>query len=163
MQTFPHLRRNSTFKETLKALTLLVSFGIYTCLNDIFLFLPPMIGVLFILYAHASKKNQWIKVLAIVACLIFFELDHNKPAGILPIVFVIANWLVVKKFRLLFEENIFFVFVYVPLIYFIYFFVLYLFGMFDAGFDLNLNLILIAYIFYESCLGIIYEKIRYQI
>ncbi|PAF47647.1 hypothetical protein BKH41_07055 [Helicobacter sp. 12S02232-10] len=142
---------------------LLVCFYFYTCLSDIYLFLPPMIGLLFILYVRASKENRWIFTFGIVICLLFFEFDHDKYAGILPIVFVAINWLVIKKFRLLFEENIFFVFIYVPLIYFVYFFILYLFGLFGEVLDSDLGSIFISYVFYESCLGIVYEKIKHQI
>ncbi|PAF41991.1 hypothetical protein BKH45_05260 [Helicobacter sp. 11S03491-1] len=122
-----------------------------------------MLGLLFVFYMQTSKTNRWIVTFSIVACLIFFEFDHNKHAGILPLVFVITNWLVVKKFRLLFEENVFFIFFYIPLIYFIYFFALYLLEMFGGTLSSNLGSIFISYVFYEACLGIIYEKIKYKI
>ncbi|PAF42796.1 hypothetical protein [Helicobacter sp. 11S02596-1] len=143
---------------------LLICFYFYTCLSDIYLFLPPMIGFLFILYMQASRENRWIFTFAIVLCLIFSEFDHDKTAGVLPIVFVVTNWLVIKKFRLLFEDNLLFVFVYVPLIYFAYFFTLYLLNIFGGNEDsLDLSSIFISYIFYEACLGIAYEKIKHQI
>lgn len=163
MQTFPNLRRNSTFKETLKAILLLVVFSFYTSLSDIYLFLPPMIGLLFIFYVHTSKENEWILTLSIIACLIFFEFDHSEYSGILPLVFVLTDWLIVKKFQLLFQENVLLIFVYIGLIYFVYLFILYLLGMFGGILNSNLEPIFISYIFYESCLGIVYEKIKHQI
>ncbi|PAF54433.1 hypothetical protein BKH42_00525 [Helicobacter sp. 13S00482-2] len=163
MQTFSNLRRNNLFKEILKAIFLLIAFSFYTSVSNIYLYLPPMIGLLFIFYMQTSSENRWIVSIVIVACLIFFEYDHDEVAGILPLIFVFTNWLVVKRLRLLFDENILFVFIYVPLIYAVYFFVLYLTGMFGRTFNVTLEPIFISYILYEACLGIVYEKIKYQI
>ncbi|MDO7253177.1 hypothetical protein [Helicobacter cappadocius] len=163
MQTISNLKRNNTLREFIKAILLLVGFSFYISVSDIYLYLPPMLGLLFIFYMQTSRENRWVVSISIVACLIFFEYDHDERAGILPLIFVFTNWLVVKRLRLLFEENIFFVFIYVPLIYAVYFFVLYLLGMFAGGISSNLEPIFISYVFYEACLGIVYEKIKYQI
>ncbi|PAF52196.1 hypothetical protein [Helicobacter sp. 13S00477-4] len=163
MKVISKVRKKGIFREILKAGLLLICFYFYTCLSDVYLFLPPMIGLLFVFYIQISRDNLWILSFAVFVCLIFFEYDHDQHAGILPLVFVVTNWLVIKKFRLLFEENVFFVIIYIALIYLVYFFSLYSFGIFNGVFNSDLSLSFVYYIFYESCLAIIYEKIKYQI
>lgn len=163
MQTFSNLREINSFREWVKAILLLVGFCFYTSVSDIYLYFPPMLGLLFVFYMQTSKENRWVVSIAIVACLVFFEYDHDEKAGVLPLIFVFMNWLVVKRLRLFFGENIFFIFLYVSLVYVVYFFILYLLGMFGGTFSASLEPIFLSYIFYESCLGIVYEKIKYQI
>lgn len=156
-------KKQSTVRKTSRAFLLVIWFFFYTSLSDIFLTIPPMIGLLFIFYLKTSKQDEWIVTFGIVVCLIFFEINHSEYVGVLPIIFVIIDWLVIKKFRLLFEENLLFIFIYIFLIYITYYFVLYVFGTLKIGSTLDFMSEFTSYIFYESCLGIIYEKIKYKI
>lgn len=163
MKEAVYRKKQGTARELCKAFLLVVGFFFYTSLNHIFLALPPMIGLLFIFYLKTSRQNEWITTFGIVFCLVLFEINHSEYVGILPIIFVIADWLVIKKFRLLFEENLLFIFIYVFLIYITYYFALYIFGTLKIASSLQFMSSLISYVFYESCLGIVYEKIKHKI
>ncbi|MDX9813096.1 MAG: hypothetical protein WC144_02255 [Sulfurimonas sp.] len=66
------MQRSIIDKRTLKPLFLLALFVIYSALNSIYIFLPPLAGVLYLLFSRAKKSQDiYILILVIVAMLIF--------------------------------------------------------------------------------------------
>lgn len=50
---------------------------VYESLSSIYLFLPPLFGVLFVLLINALDKNDTISFLFIAFCLVIFEADKG--------------------------------------------------------------------------------------
>ena len=55
----------------------IVLFIVYESLSSIYLFLPPLFGVLFVLLINALNKNDTISVVLIAFCLIIFEVEKG--------------------------------------------------------------------------------------
>jgi len=72
------MQRSITYKKSVKDLFLyIVLFIIYEALSSIYLFLPPLFGVLFVLLVYALDKDDTISVLLIAFCLVVFEADKG--------------------------------------------------------------------------------------
>ena len=52
-------------------------YVLYESLSSIYLFLPPLFGVLFILLASALKKDDTLSIVLISICLVVFEADKG--------------------------------------------------------------------------------------
>lgn len=161
MRFINELKQNNTYKEIAKAAALCVVFFIWTMFNRIFLFLPPMIGLLFILFMDMYQKRNAISIIGILVCLVIFETQNQLPVGVLGIVFLIVRYIITEKFNLIFGHNVFFVFWYVGVLYGAYFLVLYVFDMFGSGLGFRLQGLFIVYFLCESFLGLFYEKLKY--
>lgn len=161
MRIIKEIKHNDTYREIIKAAVLCAIFFVWTMLSHIFLFLPPMIGLLFIIFIDLYQKKNFIGIIAIMFCLVVFESENQLPLGVLAIVFLIVNYIIVEKFNLIFGHNIFFVFWYVGLLYLGYFLVIYIIKMFGSGLGFSLHSIFVFYFLCESCIGLFYEKFKY--
>jgi len=54
-----------------------VLYIVYESLSSIYLFLPPLFGVLFVLLINALNKDDTISVIFIAFCLVVFEADKG--------------------------------------------------------------------------------------
>lgn len=71
------MQRNSTHQKSIAPLPYVAFFLIYESLSSIYLFLPPLFGVLFVLFVYALKKEDTVSILALSLCLVFFEADRG--------------------------------------------------------------------------------------
>ncbi len=55
----------------------IILFIVYESLSSIYLFLPPLFGVLFVLLINALNKNDTSSVVLISFCLVIFEADKG--------------------------------------------------------------------------------------
>ncbi|STO96991.1 hypothetical protein [Helicobacter canis] len=152
--------KHNTYKQIAKVALLCFVFFIWTMCNRIFLFLPPMIGLLFIIFMDVYQRKNLIATIGILICLVIFEAQNQLPLGILPLVFLIVRYIITEKFNLIFGHNALFVFWYVGVLYLSYFFVMYIFEMFGFGLEFKMHSIFIVYFVCESCLGLVYEKLK---
>lgn len=162
MQLLSQPTPDKSFKKIALATLTCIAFFLWTLLGSIFLFLPPMIGVLFILFMEFYSKKNTTAVVTIVLCLIIYESEKQLPLGTLPIVFVVVNYLIVERFNIIFGHNAFFVFWYIIAVYGVYFLALYIIKMFGAGVNFSLSAIFIYYFIIESSLMLIYEQIKWK-
>lgn len=77
MQTFSNMQRIVINKETISKIFVLLFFLVYEAISTIYLFLPPLLGVMFILYINSYKNKNLFLQLAIFAYLIIFEGDRG--------------------------------------------------------------------------------------
>lgn len=152
--------KHNTYKQIAKVALLCFVFFIWTMCNRIFLFLPPMIGLLFIIFMDVYQRKNLIATIGILICLVIFEAQNQLQLGILPLVFLIVRYIITEKFNLIFGHNALFVFWYVGVLYLSYFFVMYIFEMFGFGLEFKMHSIFIVYFVCESCLGLVYEKLK---
>jgi len=54
-----------------------ILFVVYESLSSIYLFLPPLFGVLFVLLINAINKNDTVYVIFIAFCLVVFEVEKG--------------------------------------------------------------------------------------
>ncbi len=59
MQTFSTMRRNSTDKKNLKIFFLIFILVIYLSLTDIFYFLPPLFGVMYVITQEKYEEHSF--------------------------------------------------------------------------------------------------------
>lgn len=73
MQTFPDMRRDSAYKEVLKTSLLLVLIVSYGALTDMLSYLPPLLGVAFVLFCRFMEAGRYHYLVPILLFLLFFE------------------------------------------------------------------------------------------
>lgn len=71
------MQRSITHKKSLAPLLYIALFAIYESLSSIYLFLPPLLGVLFVLFSQSLKKEDSLAVFSLVFCLILFEAEKG--------------------------------------------------------------------------------------
>jgi len=71
------MQRSITNKKPVENILYVVLYAIYVSLSSIYLFLPPLFGVLFVLFAKALKDKDTISLLFISFCLVLFEADKS--------------------------------------------------------------------------------------
>jgi len=72
------MQRSITHKNSVAdSLLYVILFIIYESLSSIYLFLPPLFSVLFVLMINALNKNDTLSFLFISFCLLVFEVDKG--------------------------------------------------------------------------------------
>lgn len=71
------MQRSISNQKPLTLFIYVVLFAIYESLSSIYLFLPPLLAVLFVLLAHAIKKVNIVLIFLISFCLILFEAEKG--------------------------------------------------------------------------------------
>ncbi len=99
MQTFSNMRRNSTHKETLKAIALFTLIISYGALTDMLYYLPPLLGVAFVLFCRFMDKQQYHYLLPIVLFLLFFEATKGFFWLSAVLFFFLSYYLVIPRIR----------------------------------------------------------------
>lgn len=91
------MQRSISHNKSLAPYIYVVLFIIYESLSSIYLFLPPLFGVLFVLFVDALEKEDTISILAISFCLVFFEADKGYVLFTSIIYFVIVYKFIMPK------------------------------------------------------------------
>lgn len=99
MQALSSMRRNSSYKESLKALALLALIVSYGALTDILYYLPPLLGVAFVLFCRFLERGQPHYIVPIFVFLLFFEATKGFLWLSSIIFFVLSYYLVALKVR----------------------------------------------------------------
>jgi len=89
------MQRSITNKNYLGLFTYIIFFVIYQSLSSIYLFLPPLLGVLFYLFSISLKDDDTVNSFFIILCLLIFEADKGYP-----IFSSILYFLIIYKFVL---------------------------------------------------------------
>jgi len=71
------MQRSITYKNSVVTFLYVIAFLVYTALSGIYLFLPPFLAILFLLYSQALKQESITNVLFIILCLIIFEAQND--------------------------------------------------------------------------------------
>lgn len=73
------MQRSISNQNSLTPFIYVALFVIYESLSSIYLFLPPLFGVLFVLFADALKREDSLFIFLTAFCLIIFESQMGYP------------------------------------------------------------------------------------
>lgn len=135
MQTFSKMQRNRITQKNLGYFLAFVFLGIYCFLGDIFLFFPPLLGVMFLLFSHSIRQKKNAKLVLIFSFLLWVECDKGLPLGVLIVFFVFYYLLVFIPSEFLFRKNM--SYAYVVLVYLGFFILLASLGSYGEALDLK--------------------------
>jgi len=71
------MQRSITNQKSLTPFLYVLLFTIYEALSSIYLFLPPMFAVLFMLFTRAIKREDSVAIILVSFCLLVFEADKG--------------------------------------------------------------------------------------
>ena len=71
------MQRSITHQKPLTLFAYIFFFIVYESLSSIYPFLPPLLAVLFVLFAKALKSGDTLLVLLISFCLVVFEAEYG--------------------------------------------------------------------------------------
>jgi hypothetical protein len=91
------MQRNSTHQKSLTPLLYIIFFIVYESLSSVYLFLPPLFGVLFVLFVYALNKEDVPSLFTILLCLLLFEADKGYTLFTSIIYFIIAYKFIMPK------------------------------------------------------------------
>lgn len=148
MQTFSTMRRNSTNKKNLKIFFLVCVLIGYTALTDIFYFLPPLLGVMYVLAQENYEAHSFEIFYFLVPFFIYFEASKNLPFLSIILFIALSFQIVLPKFRKFFGHNKIFIPLFIAYAYLGYFLFLDFFGYF---FDIDVPQISWLIGFYIAC------------
>ena len=73
------MQRSISNKNSLEPFIYVILFIAYESLSSIYLFLPPLFAVLFVLFVNALKKQDTLSIYLISFCLIVYESQMGYP------------------------------------------------------------------------------------
>lgn len=73
------MQRSISYKNSLNPFLYVILFITYESMSSIYLFLPPLFAVLFMLFIEAIKKEDYQLILLVSFCLVVFESQMNYP------------------------------------------------------------------------------------
>ncbi len=71
------MQRSISNKNTLVTFIFVILFFAYTALSSIYLYLPPLLAVLFIFFSKALKNEDILYFSLVVFCLVVFEAENG--------------------------------------------------------------------------------------
>ena len=71
------MQRSISNQKPIVPLIYVILFVLYDSLGSIYIFLPPLLAVLYVLFTKALDKNDSISLMLIVFCLIVFEANYG--------------------------------------------------------------------------------------
>lgn len=71
------MQRSITHKNPVETFVYIILFIIYESLSSVYLFLPPLLAVLFVLFAKALKREDSVGIFLIAFCLVVFEAEKG--------------------------------------------------------------------------------------
>ena len=71
------MQRSITHQKPLTTLSYIIFFILYESLSSIYLVLPPLLAVLFVLFLKSIEREDSIFMMIITFCLIIFEADKG--------------------------------------------------------------------------------------
>lgn len=71
------MQRSISHKNSLAPFVYVALFILYTSLSGIYLFLPPLLAVLYVLFANAIKNEDSLSLFLVSLCLVVFEAENS--------------------------------------------------------------------------------------
>lgn len=94
-------RRHRLNKQTLAIFALFIGLYLYESVVSMYFFLPPLIGVLFVLFVRFDEEDNFYAFLAIIAGILCLEAENNLPMGILLGLYLLLAFLVIPKLKIM--------------------------------------------------------------
>ncbi len=99
------MQRSISHQKPLVTFTYISLYLIYESLSSVYLFLPPMFAVLFVLYSKAMDKQDFLLLIILIFCLIIYEADKGYQLFSSIIYFTLLNKFVIPKITKNFNCN----------------------------------------------------------
>ena len=74
------MQRSISHQKSLMPIVYTALFAVYIALGSIYLFLPPMLAVLFVLFSDALKKENPLSAALVLIALFLFETEKRVSA-----------------------------------------------------------------------------------
>ncbi len=71
------MQRSISHQKPLVPFFYVVLFVLYSSLSSIYLFLPPLLAVLFVIYSNALKREDFLLLMIISFCLLIYEANKG--------------------------------------------------------------------------------------
>ena len=107
MQIFSRMQRDIFSQKTLKIFLIALAVMVYTSLGSIFPLFPPLIGIVYILWANAIKEKEHIFVFLWILYTIVFESIWGLPLYFLMVTMLVMYTVIEPKIYHLLHANIF--------------------------------------------------------
>ena len=156
MQTFSNMRRDSSNSQIIGTALLFIALFLYESLTSRFVFLPPLIGVLFYLFRRYDEQDDFWRFCLVLVAISVVGVFNDFALWFLPLLFAILAFVFNFIFENLAESKVLRI-MQVAGAYVGFFVALYILdGSF--GFDSQITpLILVLYCAIESVLVGVYE------
>ena len=99
------MQRSISNKNSLAPFVYVALFLVYSALSGIYLFLPPLLAVLFILFTRAIKQEDSIGIILVSLCLVFFEAENGYVLFTTIIYFIVLYKYIIPKISKNFSCN----------------------------------------------------------
>jgi len=93
------MQRSITHQNNLTPFIYVGVFIIFSSMSSIYLILPPMLGVLFVLFKKSMDKSDSIYILLVSLCLVIFEINNGYTLFSSILYFFIVYKLVLPKIK----------------------------------------------------------------
>ncbi|HEY9202751.1 hypothetical protein [Sulfurimonas sp.] len=93
------MQRSISHQNSLTPLLYAALFVIYTALSGIYLFLPPLFALLYLLFSKALKQEDVVLLFLVSACLLFFEAQNSYMLFSTIIYFALIHKYVIPKIK----------------------------------------------------------------
>ena len=153
MQTFSNMQRNSTLKKTLNTFFWVGVYLIYSSLSTIYLFLPPLIAFLFIIFIKALQQDDTINLLGVIISSLIIEAQNGFLAFSLLIFFLISYKFIVPKIKQNINSQNVRIFLYIVYVYIGYTIFSFLIAQMFLLPTFGLNFYIVIYIMIEYILA----------
>ncbi|QFR49277.1 hypothetical protein FJR48_05860 [Sulfurimonas lithotrophica] len=91
------MQRSISHKKSLAPFIYVVLFVLYEGLSSIYLFLPPLLGVLFFLFIQAFRKEDLLAIILVVFSILVFESEKGYLLFTTVIYFALTLKLILPK------------------------------------------------------------------
>ena len=71
------MQRSISHQKPLVPFIYIILFVVYGSLSSIYLFLPPLLAVLFVLFSNAMKREDLLMLILVSICLLMFEANKG--------------------------------------------------------------------------------------
>ena len=150
------MRRGGSYSQSLKNIALFIALFVYESLAGLFGFLPPLLGIFFLLLVHYDEEDNFWRFCIILAMLFVVEIFNNIPLGILLVLFLLLRYAMFLYIHT-FNVKRFLIVSQIALVYFGLYLVLVAFNSFgNLYLDIN-PLILVYYFVVETIVASLYE------
>lgn len=100
------MQRSISHQNSLTPLLYAALFVIYTALSGIYLLLPPLFAILYLLFSKALKQEDVLSLSLVAVCLLFFEAQNSYMLFSTIIYFALIHRYVIPKIKQNFNCNV---------------------------------------------------------
>ena len=93
------MQRSISHQKTLTPFVYALLFIVYIGLSSIYLFLPPLLSILYMLFSDAIKREDTIDIVIISFCLIIFEAEKSYLLFSTIIYFILLYKFIIPKLK----------------------------------------------------------------